>query len=60
MQRISVALRSTATHGFKAFHSAAATLTGIETADMIRKGQCACGKGPKIMSAPCRLGAKAA
>ncbi|KHA54041.1 Mobile element protein [Sulfitobacter geojensis] len=25
--------------GFKAFHSAAATLAGIETAHMIRKGQ---------------------
>jgi putative transposase len=25
--------------GFKAFHSASATLTGIETAHMIRKGQ---------------------
>ncbi len=25
--------------GFKAFHSAAATIAGIETADMIRKGQ---------------------
>jgi putative transposase len=27
--------------GFKAFHSAAATLAGIETANMIRKGQLA-------------------
>ena len=27
--------------GFKAFHSAAATLAGIETAYMIRKGQLA-------------------
>jgi len=27
--------------GFKAFHSAAATLAGIETAHMIRKGQLA-------------------
>jgi putative transposase len=27
--------------GFKAFHSAAATLAGIETAHMIRKGQIA-------------------
>jgi putative transposase len=25
--------------GFKAFHSAQATITGIEAADMIRKGQ---------------------
>ncbi len=25
--------------GFKAFHSAAATIAGIETAHMIRKGQ---------------------
>jgi putative transposase len=25
--------------GFKAFHSAAATLAGIETAHMVRKGQ---------------------
>lgn len=29
------------TLGFKAFHSAAATLAGIETAHMIRKGQIA-------------------
>ncbi len=27
--------------GFKAFHSAAATLAGVETANMIRKGQLA-------------------
>ena len=33
--------------GFKAFHSAAATLAGIETAHMIRKGQLA----PKRISA---------
>ncbi|MFV0302174.1 MAG: DDE-type integrase/transposase/recombinase, partial [Paracoccus sp. (in: a-proteobacteria)] len=29
--------------GFKAFHSAAATLAGIETAHMIRKGQLSTG-----------------
>ncbi len=33
------------TLGFKAFHSAAATLAGIETAHMIRKGQIAVSEG---------------
>ena len=37
--RANIALSEGRTMGFKAFHSASATLAGIETAHMVRKGQ---------------------
>jgi putative transposase len=35
--------------GFKAFHSAQATIAGIETAHMIRKGQLSEDNIPKVL-----------